>query len=80
MEVTVSDWTLVSVGPAHLVSGSRERVFRSHDQMLGRLATGRWRQGLVLLSGSAQSLGSLTRRWQGPVVHDRTRPVGKKRF
>ena len=35
---------------------------------------------LVLLSGNAQRLGSLTGRWQGPVVHDRTCPVGKRRF
>ena len=34
----------------------------------------------VLLSDSAQRLGSLTGRWQGPVVHDRTRPVDELRL
>ena len=42
-EVTVSDRMLVSVGPAHLVSGSRGHAFRSHDWTLGRSATGRWK-------------------------------------
>ena len=40
-EVTVSDRTLVSVGPVRPVSGSRGRAFRSHDRTLGRSATGR---------------------------------------
>ena len=34
----------------------------------------------VLLSDSTQKLGVLTGRWKGPVVHDRTCPVGKRRF
>ena len=41
-EVTVSDWTLDSVGPERLVSGSRGRAFWSHDRTLGRSATGCW--------------------------------------
>ena len=39
-KVTVSDRTLVSVGPARSVNGSRGRAFRSHDQTLGRSAIG----------------------------------------
>ena len=39
--VTESDRTLVSVGPARPVSGSRGRVFRSHDRTLAREMTGR---------------------------------------
>ena len=34
----------------------------------------------VLLSGSAQRLGSLTERWKGPVMLDQTRPMDEKRF
>ena len=51
--------------------------------MIGRWVTQRPDIGEVcpvLLSGSTQRLGSLTGRWQGPVVHDRMRPVGKMCF
>ena len=34
----------------------------------------------ILLSDSAQRLGSLTGRWKGPVMLDRTRLVGEMRF
>ena len=37
-EVTVSDRMLASVGPERPVSGSRGRVFRSHDRTLGHSA------------------------------------------
>ena len=73
--------TLVSEGPACLVSSSSE------DAGVGQ-KTGRWVAQRpdtgevcpVLLSDSAQKLGFLTRRWKGPVVHDRTCLVGKRRF
>ena len=76
-----SDWTLVSEGPARPVSCNSE------DAGVGQ-TTGRWVLDLpdaevqhpVLLSGSAEESHCETGRWQGPVKHDRTRPVGKIRF
>ena len=41
IEVTVSDWTLVSVGPAHPVSGSRGRAVSISDRTLGHSVIGR---------------------------------------
>ena len=43
MEVTVSDRTLVSVGPARSVSGSVKTLASVFDRMIGHLVTGRWR-------------------------------------
>ena len=42
-EVTVSDRTLVSIGPAHPVSGSVKTLASVSDQTLGHFVTGRWR-------------------------------------
>ena len=42
-EVTVSDWTLVSVGPAHPVRWSMKTLASVSDQTLGHLVIGRWR-------------------------------------
>ena len=53
------------------------------SQMTGRWVTQRPDAGEVcpvLLSGSAQRLGSLTGRWQSPIVHDQMRPVGEMSF
>ena len=36
--------------------------------------------GLVVLSGGIVRSHSVIGRWQGPVKHDRTRPVGKIRL
>ena len=46
-EVTVSDRTLVLVGPACLVSGSVKTLVLVFDQTLGHLVTGRWRVASV---------------------------------
>ena len=43
MEVTVSDRTLVSVGLARPVSGSREHTASVSDRTLGHKLTGRWK-------------------------------------
>ena len=40
MEVTISDRTLVSVGPARPVGGSSEHVVSVHDQTLAQVMTG----------------------------------------
>ena len=80
-EVTGSDRTLASVGPVHPVRCSSE------DAGVGQ-TTGCWvalrpdTKGLhpvVLLVSTIRS-HSVTGRWQGPVKHDRTRPVGKNMF
>ena len=42
-KVTVSDRTLVSVGPVRLVSGSSERTVSVFDRTLALKVTGRWR-------------------------------------
>ena len=47
-KVTVSDQTLVSVGPARPVSGSRGRVFRS--------STGHWSRSDRTLAGCVRSM------------------------
>ena len=39
--VTVSDWTLVSVGPVCLISGSVKTLASVFDRTLGHLVTGR---------------------------------------
>ena len=41
-KVTVSDWTLVSVGLARPVSSSSERVVSVFDRTLALKVTGRW--------------------------------------
>ena len=41
-EVTVSDRTLASVGPARPVSSSNERVVSVFDRTLALKVTGRW--------------------------------------
>ena len=41
-EVTISDRTLVSVGPAHPISGSVMTLASVFDQTLGHFMTGRW--------------------------------------
>ena len=43
MEVTVSDRTMVLVGPARQVSGSVKTLASVFDRTLGHLVTGRWR-------------------------------------
>ena len=43
MEVTVSDRTLVSVGPMRPVSGSVKTLASVFDRTLGHLVTRRWR-------------------------------------
>ena len=43
MEVTVSDRTLVSVGPTCSVSRSVKTLASVFDRTLGHLVTGRWR-------------------------------------
>ena len=42
-EVTVSDQTLASVGPARPVSRSSKTLASVSDRMLGHLVTGRWK-------------------------------------
>ena len=42
-EVTVSDRTLVSVGPVHPVSGSVKMLALVFDRTLGHLVIRRWR-------------------------------------
>ena len=42
MEVTVSDWTLVSVGLVRLISESVKTLASVFDWTLGHLVTGRW--------------------------------------
>ena len=72
---------LASVGPACPV------MCNSEDAGVGQ-TTGRWvaqrpdAGGMrpVVLSVSTVRSHSVTGRWQGPVEHDRTRPVGKNRF
>ena len=76
-EVTVSDRTLASVGPACPVRCSNE------DAGVGQTIE-RWvalrpdaeRLRPVMLSVSTVRSHSVTGRWQGPVEHDRTCPVG----
>ena len=81
MEVTGSDRTLATVGPARPIRCSSE------DAGVGQ-TTGRWvalrpdAEGLrpVVLSVSTVRSHSTTGRWLGPVKHDRTHPVGKNLF
>ena len=80
-EVTGSDRTLASVGPACPVRCSSE------DAGVGQ-TTGRWvalqlnAEGLrlVVLSVSKVRSHSVTGRWQGLVKHDWTRPIVKYHF
>ena len=48
-EVTISDRTLVSIGPARPVRWSSKSLALVSDWMLGHLVTGRWK----VVSGSA---------------------------
>ena len=81
MEVTGSDRTLASVGLARPVRCSSEDA--GVDQTTGRwVAVRPSTEGMhpVVLSVSTVRSHSVTGRWQGPIEHDRMRPVSKNQF
>ena len=79
--MSLSDRTLVSEGPACPVKcGSEDaNVGQLTERWVAQRPNAGWLYPVVL-SDSAVRSHSVTRRWQGLVEHDRTRPVEENRF